>query len=196
MYHPQDGGPSSLDAPDATTATCPNCCCGVERVTIENVRYVGAVPETHGGKTSFNGHAFDFKIEMRFCGSAGAKSGADCTLEWWETNNLPSDGISRNVETDMYAYLPVSNTFAPWNKRPDPCPGGGVSTVTITDFPSLPIKVPGITGVRTLKFRLVVKSGAGCDHGLRSATAYAVQVLTLENSKLVAASFTINPSAP
>jgi hypothetical protein len=98
----------------------------------------------------------------------------------------------------MYAYWPVSKTFDPWNDRKSPCPGGGPMTVTITDFPSLPIdpvRHPNINGIRTLKFRLVVKSSAGCGKGLRSATATAVQVLKMVNSKLVDADFTPGPTS-
>jgi type VI secretion system secreted protein VgrG len=183
-----------IDEPPPPANLNPNCCGCVLRVSIENVRAVGETPETHGGKTSFHGHAFDFKIEMNFTAGSGAGI-SDCTLEWWETNDQPSGWIQKNVETDMYAEFPVSDTFKPWKDRKVPCPGGGPLVVTITDFPSLATRLPTATGTRHLKFRLVVRSGGGCSCGITSATATATQILTLEKGKLVFQDFKIGPSS-
>jgi hypothetical protein len=189
---PSAGGSGTPAA--CTTGTCPKCCCCVTSAAIGNVRsFSGATgfvsPNT--GLTLYNGHAFDFVIEMNFAGGSGGSS--DCALEWWEKVNLPAHTTHPAGKwTEMTTVgSPGSPTFRPWDRRVIPCPAGGNLTVTITDPPSLG-NPPGITQTRTLEFRLVVKSGAGCSCSKTSVTATAKQVLVMINGTLdtSASSFT------
>ncbi len=184
---------------DSTTTTCPPCCCCVTSVSIGNVRSFSGVtgfvsPNT--GSTLYNGHAFDFVMNLSFATGSGGCS--DCTCEWWEKVNLPAHPTHPSgVWTEMMTVgSPGSPTFGPWDRRVVPCPGGGNLTVTITDPPSLG-NAPGRTLTRTLEFRLVAKSGGGCGCGTTSATATATQVLVMVNGTLdaSASSFTIGPSS-
>lgn len=176
-----DGGASC----DGGSPPCPKCCCCVTSATIGNVRPLGATPQFVGGGWVANGHAFDFTIVMSF--AAGSSGISDCTFEWWEKVNVPAvAGHPANTWTDMFALVPTSPTFNPWNNRTIPCPGGGSLTVTIVDVPSLGSQ-PGQTVTRTLEFKLVAKSGSGCGCGKSSATATAKQVLQMVNGSLVAA---------
>lgn len=189
--------PPTATKPTKATQACPKCCCCVNSVSIGNVRFTAAtpLPIPSASWTLYNGHAFDFTIQMGFCN--GATGTADCTLEWWEKVNAGGiPGAPLNAWTDMYAQFTTSPTFAPWKNRTVPCPGGGSLTVMIVDVPQLGAQ-PGLTMTRNLEFRLVVRSGAGCTCTHTSATATATQVLTMVNGNLVTAScsFTIGPTS-
>ena len=182
------------------TASCPSscCCCCVTNATIGNVRqFYGTTgfvsPNT--GSTLYNGHAFDFTMTFSF--AAGSGGTADCTCEWWEQVNLPAHSTHpANTWTEMMTVgSPGSLTFGPWDRRTVPCPAGGNLTVTITDPPSLG-NAPGRTLTRTLRFRLIAKSGPGCTCGTSCKMATATQVLTMVNGNIDAAasSFTIGPT--
>lgn len=176
-----------------TCATCPQCCGCVSSAAIGNVQSFTVPPIDRGGATVANGHSFDFVIQMAFTAGGGGGAAADCTLEWWERVDLPAvPGHAPNTWTDMFALVPTSPTFNPWTGRVVPCPTGGNLTVTIVDIPSLGTP-PGVTQTRTLEFRLVVNSGAGCTCAHTSATARARQALQMVNGSIVAAgtSFTI-----
>lgn len=180
------------------TAPCPlasKCCCCVSSIAIQNVRSVGNTPQFIAGTWIANGHAFDLVIQMTF--AAGSSGSSNCSFQWWERVNIPAiSGHPPNSWTDMFALVPTSPTFDPWNNRIIPCPGGGNLTVTVVDIPSLG-SAPGVTQTRTLEFRLVVKSGAGCACGFATSTATATEVLQMVNGTLVAAgtSFVIGPSS-
>lgn len=179
----------------AAAQPCPKCCCCVKSVSISNVQLFTVPPSVRGGAWVANGHQFDLTIQMDFCG--GATGTSDCTLEWWESTNDPYYGnLPTTKGTDMYATLPTSGTFNPWNNRTPPCPGGGTLSVVIVDIPSLG-NPPGVTKKRTLKFRIVVRSGTGCTCNLTSVTVTATQVLQMVNGTLVtgASSFKIGPSS-
>ena len=129
---------------------------------------------------------------MDFSFAAGTGGTSDCTFEWWEKVNLPAlPGHAPNTWTEMHAKYPTNIAFNPWNNRTIPCPGGGSLSITITDPPSLG-SAPGQTITRTLEFRLVAKSGAGCSCGKTSVTVTAKQVLVMVNGALdtSASSFT------
>ncbi len=188
------GSPAS-----GTTTPCPQCRCCVTSVSIGNVRsFSGSTgfvsPNT--GSTLYNGHAFDFVMNMSF--AAGTTGTCDCTCEWWERVNLPAHSTHpANQWTEMMTVgSPGSPTFGPWDRRVPPCPGGGNLTVTITDPPSLG-NAPGRTLTRTLDFRLVLKSAAAGGCSTTSATATATQVLVMVNGVLDTAgsSFTIGASS-
>jgi hypothetical protein len=183
----------------STAQPCPaKCCCCVTNAVIENVRSFGAggfLDPTPPPMTMYNGHAFDFRIEMTF--AAGASGTSDCVLEWWEKTNRPYVAVmQQNTWTDMYSTYAQSPTLGPWVNRTVPCPGGGSLTVVILDPPSLG-NAPGRTLTRTLEFRLVAKSGSGCSCAKTSATATATQVLVMVNGVLdaSASSFTIGASS-
>jgi hypothetical protein len=184
-----------------TTGTCPaatKCCCCVTDAVIENVQSFGAagfVDPTPPPMRMYNGHIFDFRIELTF--AAGSSGTSDCVMEWWEKTNVPAvPGHQADTWTDMYAFYSQSPTLQAWVNHTVPCPNGGSTTVVIHDPPCLGI-APGQTRTRTLEFRLVVKSGAGCSCGKTSATATAKQVLVMNNGTLntSASSFTIGPSS-
>jgi outer membrane protein OmpA-like peptidoglycan-associated protein len=182
---------------NSTTPPPPKCCCCVTSAQIENVQPFGAegLVSPNTGSMLYNGHIFDFRIEMTF--AAGSSGTSDCVMEWWEKTNIPAiPGHQPNTWTDMYALYSASPTLKPWVRRTIPCPGGGPTTVVIHDPPSLG-NVPGRTITRTLEFRLVAKSGTACACGITSATATATQVLQMVDGSLVAAgtSFTIGPSS-
>lgn len=188
------------EAVEPCTTASPCCGC-VTSVAIQNVRsFSGATgfvsPNT--GRTLYNGHAFDFVMNLAF--SAGSSGTSDCTCEWWERVNLPAHATHpAGTWTEMMTVgSPGSPTFGPWDRRVIPCPGGGNLTVTITDPPSLG-NAPGRTLTRTLEFRLVARSGSGsgCGCGIASATATATQVLVMVNGTLdtSASSFTIGSSS-
>ena len=190
-----DGGTPA----DCTTGTCPEakCCCCVTSAAIENVRAFGAegLVSPNTGMKLYNGHIFDFRIEMTF--AAGSSGISDCVMEWWEKTNRPyTAAMSADTWTDMYAVLSSSPTLQPWTDRTVLCPDGGSTTVVIHDPPSLG-NAPGITKSRTLEFKLVVKSGSGCSCGITSATATATQVLVMVDGVLddSACSFTIGSSS-
>ena len=187
--------------PTSCTGTgCPPCCCCVTSAVIENVRSFGSegfgTGTYYGGIVAANGHAFDFRIEMTF--AAGASGRSDCVMEWWEKVNLPAHATHPvGTWTEMLTVgSPGSPTFSPWANRVMPCPGGGNSTVIITDPPGLG-NAPARTLTRTLEFRLVARSGGGCGCGTSSATATATQVLVMVNGVLdtSASSFTIGSSS-
>lgn len=185
---PQAGSGDSPAAP--TTVPCPhcNCCCCVTSAAIQNARSGGVRPGNLG-------HSFDFVIGMDF--AAGSAGRSDCALEWWERTNVPyTTGMAANTWTNMFALVPTSPTFGPWNNRVVPCPAGGSLSVTIVDIPSLASR-PGRNVTRTLEFRLTVTSGGGCSCSYTSATARATQVLQMVNGALVAdgSSFTIGESS-
>jgi hypothetical protein len=180
-----------------TTTPCPKCCCCVTSAQIENVRYFGAegIISPNTGSRLFNGHIFDFRIEMTF--AAGSSGSSDCVMEWWEKTNRPAiTGHQPIVWSDMYAFYSQSPTLQPWTNRRVPCPGGGSTTVVIHDPPSLG-NAPGRTLTRTLEFRLIARSGSGCACAIASATATATQVLQMVDGQLVAegTSFTVGPSS-
>lgn len=183
--------------PPSGTQPCPDCNCCVTSAAIGSVTtFFGATgfvsPNT--GSTLYNGHAFNFRIEMTFSGGA---SSSDCVLEWWEKVNIPAvPGHQPNTWMDLYSIYSQSPTLAPWVNRTVPCPGGGNLTVTITDPPSLG-RAPGRTLTRTLEFRLVVRSGSSCPCAITSATATATQVLVMVNGVMDAnaSSFTIGASS-
>jgi hypothetical protein len=153
--------------PTSTPATT-SCDCCVDDVAISNVNRIDNA--THMG------HSFDVNIALQYPASLTSGPGGlrPCTLEWWEKTNVPAiPGHAPNTWTDMYALLPTSPTFAPWNNR-----GGRCETsqgVTITDPPSLG-KRPGRTVTRKLEFDIKVFSarGAGCTNASRNATATQV----------------------
>jgi hypothetical protein len=185
-------------APTTVTTPC-NCCCCVTSAIIENVHAFGAggyIDPTPPPITVYNGHIFDFRIEMMF--AAGTSGTSDCVLEWWEKVNIPAlTGHAPNTWTNMYSSYSGSPTLQPWVNRTVRCPAGGSTTVVIHDPPSLGI-APGITQTRTLRFRLVVKSGAGCSCGNTRVTARATQVLEMINGTLSpppATRFTIGRSS-
>lgn len=131
--------PSSSSSPGGSTS-CPTCCCCcVANATIQNVRAIGATPQTVGTGYSLsvsNGHVFDFVIEMSF--AAGAARTSDCTFEWWEKVNLPAlPGVAPGSWNELRAMFPTNIAFNPWNNRTVPCPGGGSLTITITDLRAL-----------------------------------------------------------
>lgn len=185
--------PSSRAAASSsgTGAPCPPCCGCVTSAVIQNVQAFTTPPIFRGGGWVANGHSFDFVIQMSF--SAGTGGTVDCTFEWWEKCNVPAiPGHAANTWTDMFALVPTSPTFSPWNNRVVPCPAGGNLTVTIVDVPGLG-NPPGVTQSRTLEFRLMVKSGGGCGCANGCLMARARQELVMVNGSLVSAdcSFTI-----
>jgi hypothetical protein len=149
-------------------AACP-CC--VDSIAINSIRRIDTA--------SHMGHSFDVDIGLGFPASGPTGS---CTLEWWEKTNIPAiPGHAPNTWTDMFALLPTSPTFAPWNNRAESC--GSSTGVTITDPPSLG-KRAGRTVTRTLEFRIVVNSmpansESGCSEASRQVTA--TQVLKMDN---------------
>jgi hypothetical protein len=168
------------------SAPCPNCCCCVTRVAIQNVQTFTTPPIFRGGTWVANGHSFDLVIDMNF--AAGTGGTADCTIEWWEKTDVPyTPAMQADTWTDMYSLFPTSVTFGPWNSRTVPCPGGGALTVTIVDIPSLGALPPGSSQSRTLKFRIMIKSGGGCGCANGCLMAKAEQVLTSVNGALVPA---------
>lgn len=190
---PPSSAPTAGTPAACTTGTCPKCCCCVTSAVIENVHAFGAagyVDPTPPPMRMYNGHIFDFRIEMTF--AAGSSGTSDCALEWWEKVNIPAiPGHQPNTWTDMYAFYSQSPTLGPWVNRTIPCPNGGSTTVVIHDPPSLG-NAPGQTLTRTLEFRLVAKSGSGCSCGKTSVTVTAKQVLVMVNGTLdtSASSFT------
>jgi len=193
---PPSSGSGATSPPSATT-TCPKCNCCVTGATIGNVRqFFGATgfvsPNT--GLTLYNGHAFEFVIQMSF--SAGSAGTCDCTCEWWEKVNIPAHATHpANTWTEMMTVgSPGSPTFGPWDRRTVPCPGGGNLTITITDPPTLG-NAPGRTQTRTLEFRLVVKSASCCACAKSSMTATATQVLVMVNGVMDASASSFNIGA-
>lgn len=190
---------SGANAPANPVQPCPKCNCCVTSAVIENVIAFGAagyVDPTPPPMRMYNGHIFDFRIEMTFAG--GTSGTSDCVLEWWERVDLPAHSTHpANTWTEMITVgSPGSPTFGPWANRVVPCPGGGNLTVVIKDPPSLGT-APGRTVTRTLEFKLVAKSGSGCPCAITSATARATQVLVMVNGVLdtAASSFTIGASS-
>jgi hypothetical protein len=117
-------------------------------------------------------------------------------LEWWEKiDKPPLPGHPADTWTDVYANFSSSPTFKPWKNRTIPCPAGGPLTVTIVDMPCLGAVAPDSNQTRTIDFRLVVKSGAGCGCSKSSVEVQAKQVLVMVNGKLDTSksSFTIGP---
>jgi len=158
-------------------------------VAIRNVSALGAKGVTTDGSTFANGHRFDFVITTKYQGGTNGRS--DSVLEWWEKINLPAQpGHPPDTWTDVFALAPTSSTFKNWKNRTIPCPGGGGLTVTIVDMPCLGA-APGTTQTRTLDFRLVVKSGAGCGCSNPSMQVLARQVLVMINGKLDLAASTM-----
>lgn len=167
---PPSSAPTAGTPAACTTGTCPKCCCCVTSIAIQNI-----TPYNNGSQF---GHNFDVVMNMNFAGGSGGT--VDCTLEWWEKTNIPYFAVgSANTWTQLYGVV-ASPTFDPWNNRTIPCPAGGSVSATITDVPGLGIQ-PGRTAKRTLEFKLVVKSGAGCSCGSASVTATATQVLEITN---------------
>src|SRR5438132_14209395 len=115
----RSGGSSS-----GSSVPCPNCCGCVTGAVIQNVQFFTTPPITRGGATVANGHSFDFVISMSF--TAGTGGTVDCTFEWWEKVDVPAiAGHSANTWTDMFAFVPTSPTFDPWNNRVVSCAAVG-----------------------------------------------------------------------
>jgi hypothetical protein len=191
-------GSGASTPPTSPTTPCSDCNCCVTSAVIENVIAFGAagyVDPTPPPMRMYNGHIFDFRIEMTY--AAGTSGTSNCVLEWWEKVNIPAiAGHAPNTWTDMYSFYSQSPTLDTWTRRTNPCPGGGRSTVVIKDPPSLG-NAPGRTVTRTLEFRLKVRSGSSCPCAITSATATATQVLVMVNGVLdaSASSFTIGASS-
>jgi hypothetical protein len=159
-----DGG--GAGSPVAGSAGGCGCC--VDRVTIGNV--------TRIDNATHMGHSFDLSVAMNYPRDPGV-SARPCQLQWWETTNVPAiTGHAPNTRTNMFALLPTSPTFTPWNSRTNPC--GGSETIVITDTPSLG-KRPGRTVTRTLAFDIAVNSQGLCKNASKNATA--TQALTMVN---------------
>jgi hypothetical protein len=196
---PSTGSDAAVST-SCATGTCPNCCCCVTSVAIQNVRNLGPTGTViHYGPHAMrfsNGHAFDYVMNFNY--RAGSSGTRDCSFEWWERVNLPAHATHpANTWTEMFTVgSPTSPIWIPWTNRAVPCPGGGNLSVTFVDPPSLG-DAPGRTLTRTLEFRLVARSGSGCGCGTSSATATATQVLVMVNGTLdnSASSFTIGPSS-
>ena len=157
-----DGG-----TPAGCTVLPCNCCCCVTSLAIQNITRID-IPARMG-------HSFNTAIGLSYSGSGAKKS---CSFEWWEKTNVPAiGGHQPNVWTDMFQLMGGAS-FAAWTGRTEPCPGS--ETVTDTDPPALG-RTPGRTVTRTLEFRIVVKSGAGCSCGNSSLQVTATQVLTMVN---------------
>jgi hypothetical protein len=150
-----------------TTEPC-ECCCCVTSLAIQNINRID--------NASHMGHSFDTVIGLTYTGTGTKKS---CTFEWWEKTNVPAiTGHQANVWTDMFQLMGGAS-FGSWTGRREPCPGS--ETVTDTDPPALG-RTPGRTVTRTLEFRVVVKSGAGCSCGNASMQVTAKQVLVMVNA--------------
>lgn len=148
-----------------------NCPCCEDSIAISNISQIDNA--THMG------HSFDVDIGLSY--PASGPSGS-CTLEWWEKTNVPAiPGHPPNTWTDMYALVPNSPTFAPWNNRSEVCASS--SPVTITDPPAL-AKRAGRTVTRKLEFRIIVNSmPPSSDNGCENASlrVTATQILTMVN---------------
>jgi len=152
-----------------TTGTCPDCCCCVTSLNIQNITKIDTADQM--------GHSFNSVIALSYTGGGAKKS---CVLEWWEKTNVPYvSGMTADVWTDMTQNASTAPSFnASWGARTEPCPGN--ETVTDTDPPALGRR-PGRTVTRTLEFKIVVKSGAGCSCANGSLQLTATQVLVMVN---------------
>jgi hypothetical protein len=124
------------------------------------------------------GHSFNTVIGLAYTGTGAKQS---CSFEWFERTNIPYvAGMTANTWTDMTQNPATAPSFnASWGARTEPCPGNEI--VTDTDPPALG-KTPGRTVTRTLEFRVVVRSGAGCTCGNGSSQVTATQVLVMVNA--------------
>lgn len=160
--------PKLSSGPMLQRADCP-CC--ADAIAINNITRIDTATRM--------GHSFDVDISLSYPASGPQGS---CTLEWWEKTNVPAiPGHPPNTWTDMFALLPTSPTFNPWNNRSERCATS--SPVTINDPPALGRR-PGRTVTRTLEFRIVVNSmppssDSGCAAASQQVTAK--QVLTMVN---------------
>ena len=198
--HSKPKPPVPSPPPPTVTSCSKSCGCCVTSVAIENLRFFSGttpVTVTYGPDTMqfHNGHVFDFVMKFNY--RAGTAGCIDCTFEWNERVNLPAHATHpANTWTEMYTVgSPTSPIWIPWTTKVVPCPAGGDLTVTLTDPPSLG-NAPGRTLTRTLEFRLVAKSGAGCGCALKSSTVTAKQMLVMVNGNLdtAACSFTVDPT--
>jgi hypothetical protein len=147
-----------------------DCPCCADSISIGNISKIDTPTRM--------GHNFDVTFGLTY--PASGLSGS-CRLEWWEKTNVPYVAVmSPGTWTNMFAKLPTSPTFAPWNNRTETC--GSTQGPIITDVPSLGI-TPGRTVKRTLEFRIVVNSGpprsdSGCANADQQVTATQVLVMT------------------
>ena len=160
-------GSGSGGTPVVPSATSCDCCCCVTSLVIQNVSRIDTAAQM--------GHSFNTVIALAYTGNATKKS---CAFEWWEKTNVPAiPGHQANVWTDMFQLM-GGGSFGAWTGRSEPCPGN--ETVTDTDPPALGRR-PGRTVTRTLEFRVVVRSGAGCSCANGSLQVTAKQILVMVN---------------